>query len=176
MTLGNQFFLYESHVMYSVIRIADHSYRGAKTTYNRLIKELALLIFTPSAFTIKHILRYINSRTKNRIKQMDEIKISKNNFEVFKSLHDKIRELTADSRIYNIEQVPANLVSTVKEINNFMTLLDRYEKSLRLKLYPSDFKGASLEKILEQRKRLEAFAEDWDDEGYEAYDIEFLAK
>ena len=108
------------------------------------------------------------------MKEIKNVEVTKNNFLVLRNLHEKLSELTADSRLYNIEQVSSNLVSTVKEINNFMTLLDRYEKSLRLKLYPSDFKGASLEKILEQRKRLEAFAEDWDDEGYEAYDIEFL--
>ena len=110
------------------------------------------------------------------MKEIKNVEVTKNNFLVLRNLHEKLSELTAESRLYNLNQVPNNLISTVKEINNFMISMTEYESVLKLKLYPSNYHGASIEEVLEQRKKLEAFAEDWDDDDDGVYDTAFLTK
>lgn len=176
MTLENQFFLYKSHAAYSIIRTADHSYRDIKTTYSRFAKEFALLFSTPTAFAIKHLFRFLNARIPFRIQKIKDTAIKQDNFIIYKQLHDKLQKLTLDSRQYDINQVPNQLRPVLHEINQFYSMMAEYEQALRLKLYPSDFKGASLSEILEQRKRLEAFADDWDDDEISVYDTTYLPK
>ena len=172
-SLGNQFFLYESHAAYSIIRTADTSYRSAKTKVNKFTNELNFLISYPSSFAIKYFLRFFSWLMTFQIKQMNAVSITNSNFNSFKEFHNRLAEITKGARLYDISQAPDYLVSTVKEINKFMLLTTEYEKSLRLKLYPASFSNVSIDEVLEQRKKLDKFAADWDDDNMSAYDTAY---
>lgn len=168
--LWNQIFILQSSTAYSLIRKSDSTYRTLSKRITKFTNEVSHLVITPSALFLKHVLRIVNSKTTSRISEFKNVEVDKTNFIIFKRFHKELSNIASDLPIYDINQVPKNLSSTVKEINRFTSLMQEYEQTLRFKLYPISIGGVSKSEIMEQREKLEKFAEDWEDDNMDIYD------
>ena len=168
--LWNNVFIFQSSIAYSLIRKSDSKYTTLSKRITKFTDEVTHLAATPSAFFLKHVLRVVNSITISRIDEFKNVEVDKNNFIIFKRFHKKLSNITSGLTIYDINQVPENLCPTVNEINRFTSLMQEYEQTLRFKLYPISVGGVSKSEIIEQREKLEKFAEDWEDDNMDIYD------